>query len=122
MFRSIIRPCSNAVFGFEKWVVAQSREAPQGAQSALFTAPFHQRPARQQARTQVPTSRPITPQALQDRLASLALSLSVREDALALLALGSVGAETDRLDAWSDLDFFVLVSDGAKARYIQNLD
>jgi hypothetical protein len=70
----------------------------------------------------VPTSQPITPQALQDRLASLALSLSVREDALALLALGSVGAETDRLDAWSDLDFFVLVSDGAKARYIQNLD
>jgi hypothetical protein len=68
------------------------------------------------------TSRSTTPQALQDRLASLALSLSIREDALALLALGSVGVETDRLDAWSDLDFFVLVSDGAKARYIQNLD
>lgn len=68
------------------------------------------------------TNRPITPEALQDRLASLARSLSVREDALALLALGSVGAETDRLDAWSDLDFFVLVRDGAKARYIQNLD
>jgi hypothetical protein len=70
----------------------------------------------------VSTSRPITPETLQGRLASLALSLSVREDALALLALGSVGAETDRLDAWSDLDFFVLVSDGAKSRYIQNLD
>ncbi len=68
------------------------------------------------------TNRPITPEALQDRLASLAHSLSTREDALALLALGSVGAEIDRLDAWSDLDFFVLVSNGAKARYIQNLD
>ena len=68
------------------------------------------------------TSRSITPEALQDRLASLAHSLSVREDALALLALGSVGVETDRLDAWSDLDFFVLVRDGAKARYIQNLN
>jgi hypothetical protein len=52
----------------------------------------------------------------------LALSLSAREDALALLALGSVGAQTDRLDAWSDLDFFVLVRDGAKARYIQDLN
>jgi hypothetical protein len=67
-------------------------------------------------------NQPITPEALQERLASLALSLSVRDDALALLALGSVGAQTERLDAWSDLDFFVLVSDGAKARYIQNLD
>lgn len=78
--------------------------------------------ARQEARTQVSTSRLVTPEVLQDRLASLARSLSVREDALALLALGSVGAETARLDAWSDLDFFVLVSDGAKARYIQDLD
>jgi hypothetical protein len=70
----------------------------------------------------VSTYPPITPQVLQDRLASLARVLSVREDALALLALGSVGAETERLDAWSDLDFFVLVRDGAKARYIQHLD
>jgi hypothetical protein len=70
----------------------------------------------------MPISRFITPEALQARLASLAGSLSVRKDALALLALGSVGNEIDRLDAWSDLDFFVLVSDGAKARYVQNLD
>lgn len=68
------------------------------------------------------TKQPITVAALQGRLATLAQSLSVREDALALLGLGSVGAETDRLDAWSDLDFFVLVSAGAKARYIANLD
>lgn len=64
----------------------------------------------------------ITPRLLQERLASLARELSGRDDALALLALGSVGAETDRLDAWSDLDFFVLVSDGTKGRYLENLD
>ena len=67
-------------------------------------------------------TRSVTPRVLQDRLASLARELAGRDDALALLALGSVGAETDRLDAWSDLDFFVLVSDGAKGRYIGNLD
>jgi hypothetical protein len=63
-----------------------------------------------------------TPEALLARLDSLAASLSSRDDALALLALGSVGAETVRLDEWSDLDFFVLVANGAKARYVQNLD
>lgn len=70
----------------------------------------------------MPTIRSVTPHVLQDRLASLARELSGRDDALALLALGSVGTETDRLDAWSDLDFFVLVSDGAKGRYIASLD
>jgi hypothetical protein len=70
----------------------------------------------------MPAIRSVTPRVLQDRLASLARELSGRDDALALLALGSVGTETDRLDAWSDLDFFVLVSDGAKGRYIGNLD
>ncbi len=64
----------------------------------------------------------VTPGLLQDRLASIARELSGREDALALLGLGSVGAETDRLDAWSDLDFFVLVGEGAKGRYVGNLD
>jgi hypothetical protein len=64
----------------------------------------------------------ITPKVLQDRLASIARELSANVDALALLALGSVGTETDRLDSWSDLDFFVLVKDGAKQRFIGNLD
>lgn len=67
-------------------------------------------------------ARSVTPQVLLDRLACLARVLSARDDALALLALGSVGAETDRLDAWSDLDFFVVVRDGAKGRYIAALD
>jgi hypothetical protein len=61
--------------------------------------------------------------ALLERLEALAAALARRDDALGLLALGSVGAETDRLDAWSDLDFFVLVRDAdAKARYIASLD
>jgi hypothetical protein len=70
----------------------------------------------------MPATQPVSPQVLHDRLASLARALSARDDALALLALGSVGIETDRLDTWSDLDFFVLVRDGAKGRYIGNLD
>lgn len=70
----------------------------------------------------MPAIQPITPQVLQDRLAALARELSTRDDALALLALGSVGTETERLDSWSDLDFFVIVRDGAKSRYIENLD
>lgn len=56
------------------------------------------------------------------RLEALAAALSRRDDALALLALGSVGRETERIDAWSDLDFFVLVRDGAKPRYLDSLD
>jgi lincosamide nucleotidyltransferase B/F len=64
----------------------------------------------------------VTKQSLQDRLAALGEALSRRDDALALLGLGSVGIETHRLDAFSDLDFFVLVKDGAKHRYLSNLD
>ena len=59
---------------------------------------------------------------LLNRLASLAESLQSRPDALALLALGSVGRETERIDAWSDLDFFVIVRPGAKAAYVRELD
>ena len=30
--------------------------------------------------------------------------------------------EADRLDAYSDLDFFAIVEDGSKSRYLGNLD
>ena len=60
-------------------------------------------------------------QRIQDRLQAIAAALAAREDALALLALGSAGREIARADEWSDLDFFVLVRDGAKARYIDEL-
>lgn len=56
------------------------------------------------------------------RLDRIADVLQRRPEALALIALGSVGLETARLDAWSDLDFFVVVRPQAKARFIENLD
>ena len=59
---------------------------------------------------------------LLQRLDALAAALARRDDALGLLALGSVGRETERIDRWSDLDFFVLVRQGAKPRYLDSLD
>jgi hypothetical protein len=40
---------------------------------------------------------------------------------LALLALGSVGVETERLDAYSDLDFFAIVTAGSKQAFMDDL-
>ncbi len=48
--------------------------------------------------------------------------LAERGDAVALIGLGSVGRELDRLDEHSDLDFFVVVDDCAKQRYLQSID
>ena len=59
---------------------------------------------------------------LNDRLCALSTSLSERFDAPGLLALGSVGEETERADSYSDLDFFVIVRAGAKPAYLANLD
>jgi hypothetical protein len=61
------------------------------------------------------------PQALLDRLAAIGRSLSGRESALALLGLGSVGQERERLDDWSDLDFFALVAEGHKDAFLDDL-
>ncbi len=63
-----------------------------------------------------------TPQQLLARLDAIGVSLSKRETALALLGLGSVGTEVARLDAYSDLDFFAIVQQGTKAKYMANLD
>lgn len=49
-------------------------------------------------------------------------SVATHEGALMLLALGSIGLETERLDDYSDLDFFLIVEDGQKARFIDQLD
>jgi hypothetical protein len=62
------------------------------------------------------------PTKLKERLSALAHSLESSPDALGLLALGSIGQETERADRWSDLDFFVIVERGAKQRYLRNLD
>ena len=58
---------------------------------------------------------------LLSRLDAIGASLARRGDALALLGLGSVGVETDRIDDFSDLDFFAIVEPGRKARYLDDL-
>lgn len=64
----------------------------------------------------------ITPNLLLARLDAIGRVLAQHDDALALIGLGSVGQERDRLDAFSDLDFFVIVEDGAKPQYLDQLD
>jgi hypothetical protein len=55
------------------------------------------------------------------RLEAIGESLSRRPTALALIGLGSVGRELDRLDRFSDLDFFVIVAPGSKSQYLEGL-
>lgn len=57
-----------------------------------------------------------------ERLDALAAVLAARGDALALIGLGSVGTDLYRLDEHSDIDFFVIVEDGAKQRYLDRID
>ena len=56
------------------------------------------------------------------RLKDIGHSLENAGHALALIGLGSVGIESERLDEYSDLDFFAIVEEGYKPRFIQNLD
>lgn len=60
--------------------------------------------------------------ALLARLDAIGRALRDSGRAQALIGLGSVGLETERIDAWSDLDFFAIVDPGAKARFIDHLD
>ena len=62
------------------------------------------------------------PGRLLSRLDELGRVLAYRGDALALIGLGSVGADLARLDDHSDLDFFVVVEDAAKPRYLADID
>ena len=62
------------------------------------------------------------PARLLNRLDAIATALRDSGAGLALLALGSVGRETERLDAYSDLDFFAIVKPGTKRRFMENLD
>jgi hypothetical protein len=56
------------------------------------------------------------------RLDDLGAVLARRGDALALIGLGSVGLDVDRLDDHSDMDFVVVVDDGAKDGYLASID
>lgn len=60
-------------------------------------------------------------QLLLDRLDAIGASLAADGRALALIGLGSVGVERARLDRYSDLDFFAIVRDGQKTRFIDDL-
>lgn len=62
------------------------------------------------------------PALLLERIDTIGASLAASGHALALIALGSIGRDTHRLDAWSDLDFFAIVEPGHKARYLDRLD
>lgn len=59
--------------------------------------------------------------ALLERLDAIGRSLARTEPALALIGLGSVGRELDRIDEHSDLDFFVIVETGHKRAYLDDL-
>ena len=62
------------------------------------------------------------PAVLLSRLDAIAASLGASGQALALIGLGSVGSEAERLDEWSDLDFLVVAEAGHKRRYLDQLD
>ncbi len=62
-----------------------------------------------------------TPDALLARLDAIGASLAATGRARALIGLGSVGLELDRLDEFSDLDFFVIVQDGSKTAFLADL-
>ena len=59
---------------------------------------------------------------LLQRLDEIGRSLERSGHALALIGLGSVGTELDRLDGFSDLDFFAIVEEGWKQRYIDRIE
>lgn len=58
---------------------------------------------------------------LMDRLDSIAKGLRNSQGGLGLLGLGSVGRELERIDAFSDLDFFAIVEDGKKMAFMQDI-
>lgn len=64
----------------------------------------------------------VTPTLLLARLDEIAHTLDESGSAQALIGLGAVGLETQRLDARSDLDFFVIALPGHKQRLIERLD
>ncbi len=61
------------------------------------------------------------PHFLLKRLDEISQSLERSGHALALIGLGSVGVELERLDTYSDLDFFVIVEPGYKSFYLNDL-
>ncbi|MBN2146638.1 MAG: hypothetical protein JW726_04580 [Anaerolineales bacterium] len=61
------------------------------------------------------------PALLLKRLDEIADALRRSPHGIALIGLGSVGRELERLDSYSDLDFFAIVEPGNKQAYIDDL-
>lgn len=59
---------------------------------------------------------------IMQRIEDISVSVQRREGALALLSLGSAGVEINRLDDYSDIDFFLIVETGYKDAFIAKLD
>jgi len=58
---------------------------------------------------------------LLQRLDEIGRSFAQRPHVLALIGLGSVGQELDRLDDYSDLDFFAIVENGHQQSFLNDL-
>ncbi|MBE1299306.1 MAG: hypothetical protein GJ680_05295 [Alteromonadaceae bacterium] len=58
---------------------------------------------------------------LKQRLQQIADSLKTNPNGLGLLGLGSAGKEIERMDEYSDLDFFAIVAEGYKQAFIDDL-
>ena len=58
---------------------------------------------------------------LLERLNAIGASLARSGNGLALIGLGSAGVEINRLDDYSDLDFFAIVETGRKNEYLESL-
>jgi hypothetical protein len=71
--------------------------------------------------SQQPLLQPSQQQRLLARLEAIGQALAQSGRALALIGLGSVGLELERLDAHSDLDFFAIVEAGQKASFLADL-
>lgn len=61
------------------------------------------------------------PHHLLERLDAIGRSVAASGQALALIGLGSAGLERERLDAYSDLDFFVVARAGRKGWFLDDL-
>lgn len=56
-----------------------------------------------------------------ERMNEIAKHVSINDHVLAVLALGSIGVEQERLDDYSDLDFFIVTEDDIKQQMIDDL-
>ena len=59
-------------------------------------------------------------QNIKETLETLAIAAQQSPHAIALVGAGSAGAESSRMDEYSDIDFFLIVEDGFSANFIND--